>query len=404
MLRAVDLHLHSRHADAVSPAMTLVNIAVMAQVKGLDVLSTGDCLQPDWREELRETLLPAEPGLWRLNEATVKAVAERVRVRLRRELRFVLGTEVCCAPPGTPELGGLHHLVYFSSLEDIERFSEKIVAFGDLRAGRPTLALDSRELLERVLALETDARVIPAHVFNPWYSALGTLAGSASLEAIFGDLTPRLTAVETGLTSTPPMCRRVGSLDPFNLVASSDAHSLEKLGRECTLLEFSLDYAGLFAAVAKGPAGQRMIKYPLERTRYYRNRCTQCQRSHRGQKCPDCGRSLVSGSHDRLEAIATRAEPAGRQPEFLELLPLRELIAELQGVDESSASVKRLVRRVLEALGSERSVLTEASFEQLAEVGTATLARAIVHQRTVTPGAKDWKRAAEPEAQLSLGV
>jgi DNA helicase-2/ATP-dependent DNA helicase PcrA len=391
MLQAVDLHLHSRHASAVSPAMTLPGIARVAQVKGLDVLSTGDCLQPQWLATIAATLVPAEPGCWALNERTREAVAAEVPAHLRRELRFVLGTEVSCVPPGTREIEGLHHLVYFSSLDDVRRFRERIAACGNLEEGRPVLSLSSRQLLEQVLALNSDAHLVPAHIFNPWFSVLGTVGGGYTLEDAFGDLTPRLCAIETGLTSIPPMCRRVASLDRFNLFSCSDAHSLENLAREYTLVDTAPGYAALFAALRSGTPGEvrGTVKFPLERTRYYRNRCTHCQRSFGGKKCPRCGRALVMGSHDRLEEIATRSEPAelDNSPPFQQLLPLAHVIADLQQADRGSPGVLRLQQRLLQALGSERFILTEATAEAISEVGTKTLARAIVRQRTMPPGA-----------------
>ncbi|MEJ1972101.1 MAG: endonuclease Q family protein [Lacunisphaera sp.] len=406
MLRAVDLHLHSHYASAVSPAMTLPNIARMAQRKGLDILSTGDCLQPQWLEEIRTTLMPAEPGLLALNESAAEAVAAETPPHLQRDLRFVLGTEVCCVPPGTREIEGLHHLLYFSSIEEVRRFREAIAPFGDLAEGRPTLRLSSRELLEKVLALGADSHVVPAHVFNPWFSALGTVGGGYTLEDCFGDLTFRLSAVETGLTSTPPMCRRVASLDRFNLFSCSDAHSLENLGREYTLVDIEPGYAALFAALRSSEPGRvtETVKFPIERTRYYRNRCTYCQKSFAGEKCPRCGRDLVPGSHDRLEEIASRREPAelDNSPPFQQLLPLAYVIAGLQKAKRTQAGVARLQRRLVEAIGSERFILREASPEAIAEVGTKTLAKAIVRQRTVPPGPLPPEDAGSGGDQLSL--
>ena len=409
MLQAVDLHLHSRHANAVSPAMTLPGIARMAQLKGLDVLSTGDCLQPQWLETIQATLVPAEPGLWVLNDAVKETVAAEVPPHLRRELRFVLGTEVSCVPPGTREIEGLHHLVYFSALDDVFRFRERVATRGDLEEGRPVLQLSSRQLLEEVLALNSDAHLVPAHVFNPWFSVLGTVGGGYTLEDAFGDLTPWLCAVETGLTAIPPMCRRVASLDRFNLFSCSDAHSLENLGREYTLVDSAPSYAALFAALRSGTPGQvkGTVKFPLERTRYYRNRCTHCQRSYGGGKCPRCGRALVTGSHDRLEEIATRSEPADldNSPPFQQLLPLAYVIADLQQVDRTSAGVLRLQQRLLQALGSERFILTEATAEAIGEVGTKMLARAIVRQRSVPPVALPQDDDVPAgEDQLPLGI
>lgn len=406
MVLATDLHLHSRYAGKVSPAMTLPNIAVWAQRKGLDLLGTGDCLQEDWLREIEAGLVPAEPGLWALHPELADEVAARVQVRLRRPLRFVLSAEVCCAPPGTPELGGLHHLLYFPSFDSVRQFRERVARHGDLRDGRPTLALESRQLLAMMREQGDDCHLAPAHVFNPWYSSLGSKSGGRSLEEVFGESAPCVVAVEMGLTSTPAMCRRVASLDGHGLFCCSDAHSLENLGRECVLLDLEPSYAALFAALGDGSDRyvRGLIKFPIERTRYFRNRCGVCRRSFDGSKCPHCGRTLAIGSRDRLEAIADRRAPifpAGA-PACLQVLPLAYLIAELMGFARDSKSVQAVRDRLIEAVGNERHILTQAPFEELAAAGTPQLARALVAQRTEPPRRSPEKTAPSTSEQLSL--
>ncbi len=58
----------------------------------------------------------------------------------------------------------------------------------------------------------------------------------------YGDLAEHIFAVETGLSSDPAMNWRVSSLDRYQLVSNSDAHSLPALGREATILTTGLDY------------------------------------------------------------------------------------------------------------------------------------------------------------------
>jgi DNA helicase-2/ATP-dependent DNA helicase PcrA len=387
--------------------MTLPNVAAWAQRKGLDLLGTGDCLQEDWLREIETTLTPAEPGLWTLRSAAADAAQNAVPPRLRRPLRFVLSTEVCCAPPGTPELGGLHHLLYFPSLESVRRFRERVAPFGDLREGRPTLTLDSQQLLAVVLEQGDGCQLAPAHVFNPWYSSLGSVSGERTLAAVFGERGSQIVAAELGLTSTPPMCRRVSALDRHALFCCSDAHSLENLGRECTLLDLEPGYAELFAALRDGTRRRirGLIKFPLERTRYYRNRCGVCRKSFDGQRCPRCGRPLAIGSRDRLETIADRSEPRlpADAPPCLQVLPLAYVLAELMGVARDSKGVRHHYDRLLAALGNERFILTEAGHEEIAAASTPQLARAVVTQRT-TPPRHDREESAAPagEDQLEL--
>lgn len=385
--------------------MTVEAVALWAQRKGLDLLGTGDALQEDWLNEIERAMEEAEPGLLRLRPEVESRVARTLPAGLRRSLRYVVSTEVCCAPPGTPELGGIHHLLYFPSADHARRFSRLMQRHGDLREGRPTLALSSRQLLTALLTFGEDCQMAPAHVFNPWYSSLGTVSGVNSLNALFGDLTPRLLAVETGLTSTPPMCRRVSSLDQHALFSCSDAHSLENLGRECTLVDIEPSFETLMDALHAGKI-DGTIKFPVHRARYYLNRCGPCQKSFDERRCPDCGRPLVAGARDRLDVVADRRQgkmPIG-SPAFLELLPLAQVIAEVMGASPGSKPVLAWRERLVEALGHERHILTEADEAEIAAVATTRLARAVVAQRNAIPGPAAEKTGPRGDKIEQLGL
>jgi DNA helicase-2/ATP-dependent DNA helicase PcrA len=377
MRYAADLHLHSRHAKAVSKDMTLPTMAAFARRKGIDVLGTGDCLQPEWLAELEENLIPAEPGwfaLWAEGEEPGPFPGS---------LRLVLSTEVSCAPPGKTDMQGIHHLVYFSSFACVKSFRAKAGRHGDLSEGRPTLRLSSRELLE--LSLEQGCHLAPAHVMNPYFSSLGSQAGHRSLEEIFGDLTPHLLAVEMGLTSIPPMCRRVSSLDAHALFANSDAHSPEKIGRECTLLETAPGYDALFAALRSGGRDQVIgcLKFSIHRAQYFLNWCSQCEAAYPSAACPEGHGRLPVGSRDWLEHLADRVEPVKlpHTPRFRMYVPLRQLLSEFLGFGQTSRKVALLQDQLLRDLGHERHILTAAPLEDIARASSEPLARAIVAQR-----------------------
>jgi PHP family Zn ribbon phosphoesterase len=264
--------------------------------------------------------------------------------------------------------------------------------------------------LEAVLEYGEGSQLACAHVFNPWFSALGTVSGGRTLREVFGEQALRLLAVETGLTSTPLMCRRVSSLDRHTLFSCSDAHSLQNLGRECTLLEIEPSFNALMAAIKTG--GNRKIlgtlKFPVERTRYFRNRCGACKESFDGENCPVCGRPLVKGSRDRLQSVADREAPLSEPdaPPFCELLPLGHLLADLLRVGPDSKTVGAFYLRMVQNLGHERFILTEATQEDVSRVSTPQIARAVVQQRTISPTQRIFhEETLNPnETQLSLGL
>ncbi|HEX2861249.1 MAG TPA: endonuclease Q family protein [Lacunisphaera sp.] len=386
MTRAFDLHLHSRYADKVSPAMTLENIAWWALRKGVDVLGTGDCLQPQWLTEIEALTEEAEPGLRKLKSAVEKSVQARLPAGLHRSLRFVLSTEVNCAPKGTDPMRGLHQLLYFPSLAVAREFATRIAVKGDLQEGRPTLAISARDLLKGTRHFDRVFQA-PAHVMNPWFSALGVIGGGLSLEPVYGDELPRLLAVETGLTSNPAMCRRVPDLDRLGLFSCSDAHSPEKLGRECTLLEVEPDYDAIMAALraGRGPRLKGTLKVPLSFTRYYLNWCGKCQDTFDAKICAECGNALTPGSRDHSPRLTGfRSEPLWPpgQPPSEALLPLAEVIAAVSGSKPENPVARREAGEIVTRLGRhERYILAEASLDELLTATRPEVAGALMNQR-----------------------
>ena len=60
--------MHSKYSRATSSDCDLAHLSYWAQRKGIAVLGTGDFTHPAWMAELREHLVPAEPGLFRLRD------------------------------------------------------------------------------------------------------------------------------------------------------------------------------------------------------------------------------------------------------------------------------------------------------------------------------------------------
>jgi len=383
MRYAADLHIHSRYAAAVSPNMTLANIALYARRKGIDVIGTGDCLQSLWLTELEGRLVPAEEGWFALAPELEVDVLGQLPLSLQASLRFVLSTEINCAPLGAGEFEGIHQLVYFASFESVRKLRGILARHGDLSDGRPTVRLSPAQLLGIVGEMGDDCRMAPAHVMNPYFSSLGSQRGHRSLEEVFGADLPKLLAAETGLTSIPPMCRRVSSLDSLALFSCSDAHSLENIGRECTLLDTEPGFAPMMKVLAsperKGVVGT--LKVPIQLTRYYLNWCPPCARSYDRVECPHGHGPLATGSRDWLEMMADRAEPLQDSEPYKMLLPLKLLLGGLCQQNWKGKEVAKHYDRLLSRIGSERHILTEAAPEVIASEFTPQLANEIIAQR-----------------------
>ena len=63
-----DLHIHSKFSRATGKDADLQQMALWARKKDVTVVGTGDFTHPQWMKELREKLVPAEPGLFRLRD------------------------------------------------------------------------------------------------------------------------------------------------------------------------------------------------------------------------------------------------------------------------------------------------------------------------------------------------
>ena len=229
-----DLHIHSRYSRATSRDLTPEQLDFQARKKGIRLLGTGDFTHPAWREELKEKLIPAEDGLYRFREDCVlspEAGAEEERTR------FVVSGEISSIYKQDGKVRKVHSLILLPGLEEAEKLSARLEAIGNIHSdGRPILGLSCHDLLEIMLETCPEGMFIPAHIWTPHFSMFGALSGFDRAEECFGELTPYIHAVETGLSSDPPMNWQLSALDRFQLISNSDAHSPAKLGREANLL------------------------------------------------------------------------------------------------------------------------------------------------------------------------
>jgi PHP family Zn ribbon phosphoesterase len=156
-----DLHLHSRYAYATSPALTLENLALWAQLKGIDLLATADFTHPAWLQELRHKLKPSGPGIYRFGGA-----------------QFILGTEVSCVYFQGGRARRVHLLLLAPDLEAAARLAAALASWGNLESdGRPTLGLSARDLTALALESNPGCMIIPAHLWTPWYGLYGSKTG-----------------------------------------------------------------------------------------------------------------------------------------------------------------------------------------------------------------------------------
>ncbi|MFY1686047.1 UvrD-helicase domain-containing protein [Micromonospora sp. WMMD730] len=387
-----DLHIHSKYSRACSRDLTLPNLGWWARRKGIGVLGTGDFTHPAWYDHLRETLQPAEPGLYRLGPEAEADIARRLPPRLADAaeadpVRFMLSVEISTIYKRDDRTRKVHHLIYLPDLDAVARFNTALGRIGNLGSdGRPILGLDSRDLLEITLDASPDGYLVPAHIWTPWFSALGSKSGFDAIADCYADLAEHVFAVETGLSSDPAMNWRVGSLDRYRLVSNSDAHSPPALAREATVFSSARDYFAIRDALRTGDGLAGTIEFFPEEGKYHADGHRLCgvnwspERTRAaGGRCPECGKPLTVGVLSRVEELADR--PDGHRPEHARevthLVPLAEILGEINKVGPRSKKVEGKLNELVAALGPELEILTRTPVDEIGRVGGELLAEGI---------------------------
>lgn len=380
--KILDLHIHSRYSRACSKDLTIPNIAAAAQIRGIDILSTGDFTHPAWFEHLRDTLIETTDGVYKIKDSNLPA-------------RFILGAEVASIKKHKDKVRRVHHLLFAPNLEIAAKFNETLARRGlNLKSdGRPIIGLTSKEILETMLDIDDRMMMIPAHAWTPWFGIFGSKGGYDSLEDAYDELAPHVHAIETGLSSDPLMNWRVPAVDRLTLISNSDAHSAAKLGREANVFQFKseaeITYDEIRRIINEGDRAKFLytIEFYPEEGRYHYDGHADCGFScppHETKKygglCPKCGKLLIIGVMNRVDALATRTEDEAKKltrVPYKSLVPLPEIIGDAIGVGVASKAVRQIYDNLIKNIGSEFYILLHASLAQIEAASSADVARAV---------------------------
>ncbi len=391
-----DFHLHSKYSRATSPQMDLENLDKWARIKGIKVLGTGDFTHPEWFNNLKQKLEPAEPGLFRLKSSN-------------SEIRFLLTTEISCVYSKTQAIAKgkkedlsslskgkvrkIHIIVFAPSFEVVEKINVQLGWVGNLKSdGRPILGLDAKELTKIVLSISQDCLIIPAHAWTPWFAIFGSKSGFDSIEECFEDYSKYIYSIETGLSSDPAMNWRLSALDKVTLISNSDSHSPSKIGREANVFNTEISYAAITQAI-KDKDPQKFlytIEFYPEEGKYHYDGHRSCEIKLSPQEtkkyngiCPVCGKPLTVGVLNRVEQLADREEgylPEKRIP-FKNLVPLEEIIADALGHNTGTKQVEKEYKNLIENFNSEFNILLDTTKENLEKITLPEIAEGIMRVR-----------------------
>lgn len=380
-----DLHIHGRYSRATSDKMHVEEIARFAKIKGLNLVGTGDFTHPKWLKELQETLIQeTSTGLY------------KVAKNPNSPVYFMITTEVSTVFTFENEIKKIHHVILTPNIETAILINDRLARYGNLAIdGRPALNMDAPHLVEEVIEVSSENMIFPAHAWTPWFSIFGAFSGFNSVEECYQDMTKHIYALETGLSSDPPMNWRLSKLDKFALVSNSDSHSFWpwRMGREANVFELKeLSYHEIVDAIRL--KDKKRFKFTIETDPAYGKYHWTGHRSCRvslpaveaikmGNICPVCRKKLTKGVEQRVEELADRP-PGFKSPDavdFMHLLPLSEIIATVLGVDSpSTQQVWNIYNSFVERFGDEYTVLIDASKDDLCSVNER-IAEAIIKVR-----------------------
>ena len=384
-----DLHIHSKYSRATSREMSPESLWKWAQLKGINVIGTGDFTHPKWIEELKEKLEPAGNGLFTLKKGLR---TDNVPGSCRADVHFMLSAEISCIYKKNDKTRKVHSLVFVPGFADALKINAALAKTGNIASdGRPILGLDAKELLRTVLDISPDAMFVPAHAWTPHFSVFGAVSGFDSLEECFDELTPHIHAIETGLSSDPLMNRRLSALDNITLISNSDAHSPAKTGREANIFDTEISYSAMADAIRTGNGFSGTIEFFPEEGKYHQDGHRDCgvnitpeETIKHNYLCPVCNKKLTIGVLHRVEKLADRKPGYAAEdfPGFHSIIPLPEILSETLKVGAGSKKVNNAYMALLEKLGSEFRILMDTPPEEIEKAGGPVLREAVEKMRS----------------------
>ena len=375
-----DFHVHSKYSRATSKDMEIETMGEWADLKGINLLGTGDFTHPAYFHQLKSKLEPEGNGLFRLREKNLK-------------VRFILTVELSNIYSQDKKVRRIHNLVFAPSLEVAAKINSKLEKLGKLASdGRPIFGFSAKELLKIILDISEECFIVPAHAWTPWFSIFGANSGFDSIEECFGDGAKNIFSIETGLSSDPAMNWRLSKLDRITLISNSDAHSPKKLGREANVFDCDPSYREMVRILREKDKKKFLytIEFFPEEGKYHYDGHRNCkvlfspfETKKNKYICPECKGKLTVGVTHRVELLADRE--AGFVPEktipYKSIIPLQEIISEGLRVGVESIAVQNEYKRIVSAGGSEFNVLLELEKENLKKIAPSKIVEGIMNVR-----------------------
>jgi len=367
-----DFHIHSPYSRGTSKNLDLQQLAAWAGFKGITVVGSGDFTHPLWLSRMKSELAESAQGLYSLKKD-------------HAGIFFIMSAEISLIYKQNGKVRKVHLLVLAPSLTAVEKINSRLDQRFNLKAdGRPILGISARDLSALILDLDDQVMIIPAHIWTPWFSLLGSRSGFDSVEECFEDYASRIFAVETGLSADPPMLAAVSSLQRLTFLSNSDAHSAGNLGREANELDCGMNYDAIIEAIRRGQI-VRTIEFFPEQGKYHYDGHRNCgvslspvETRKLNTICPVCGKGLTLGVLYRAQALAD--QPGHPRVPFAYQIPLKQILAQVMKCGASAKKVDRRYFSLIERFGPEFHLLQHVRIDEIFRFDE-TLAAAIQAMR-----------------------
>lgn len=366
-----DLHVHIGRSRSGKPvkitgarSLTLPNILETASsIKGIDLLGIIDCHVPEVIQELEEMIESgmmeehSDGGLWYENTC------------------LLLGSEIEIYDQQCK--GPIHVLAFMPTVEKMKEFSLYLANY------MKNITLSSQRMYDTAHNLQRKTKelgglFIPAHVFTPHKSLYGK-GVKHSLAEVF--LPEMIDAVELGLSSDTDMASVIGELEPYSFLSNSDAHSLEKIGREYQRIKMEKPTFKEFERALKEQNGRGIVaNYGLNPKlgKYYETTCAKCSafiEEEKGMVCSKCGSTAaIRGVKNRLAELgeldgAMRGKRV--RPPYFHQVPL-EFIPSLG---------PKTLEKLRNHFGTDMAILHEVKEEDLKSAASEPIVNFIMEAR-----------------------
>lgn len=362
-----DMHIHVGNdmynkpvKITASKTLTITNILREAsRTKGIPFIGVIDCHAPAVQDELKELIHKQEA--YELPDGGIRF--EHVTLLLGAEIEVY--DEHCQGP--------IHVLCYLPTLAKMQGFTKW------LKQHVTNITLSSQRYYGSAIQLqekvkEYEGLFLLAHVFTPFKSAYGK-GVRTSLTEVF-DL-HKIDGIEVGLSADIQMADQIKELHPFTYVTNSDAHSLQKIGREYQEIRMKEPSFKEFTLALYQKQGRAFIRHfglNPKLGKYSHTVCAIC--GHRMQasdkECPNCHRyKIVKGVTERINELGIKGIEKPNRPPYIYQVPLEYL----PGLGPKTYG------KLLNRFSTEMNVIHHASYEDLKEVVRPNIAQMIIDMR-----------------------